>query len=167
MERDQTVALKFGEEQCDECAAVFVPSSRRQRYCDHCQIEREDRRVEDGRRRAREQAGVSLAPGLPTGHVGALAELLVTTDLLRRGYDVFRAVNPNASCDLIAVAGDDTIKIEVRASRRRASGVAPLPYERKDFGRQHILAVVIADEPIRYLAPVGSAWPPEWEDVEP
>ena len=33
---------------------------------------------------------------------GAIAELRVATDLLARGYHVFRSVSPASPCDLIA-----------------------------------------------------------------
>jgi hypothetical protein len=38
---------------------------------------------------------------------------------MRRGYHVFRALSPACSCDLIALAGDRALRIEVRTGRLR------------------------------------------------
>jgi len=45
-----------------------------------------------------------------------MAELVAATDLMNRGFEVFRALSPNASCDLIAKRGDSTLRIEVKAT---------------------------------------------------
>ncbi len=48
------------------------------------------------------------------GQVGYVAELLVAADLLSKGFDVFRAVNPNAACDLVACRSGALSRIEVK-----------------------------------------------------
>ena len=45
---------------------------------------------------------------------GAIAELRVATDLLARGYHIFRSVSPASPCDLIALKDGLCITIEVR-----------------------------------------------------
>jgi hypothetical protein len=52
--------------------------------------------------------------GLASGTAGALGELVVCTDLLRKGYSVYRSVSPHASCDLIITKGLDTVRVEVK-----------------------------------------------------
>lgn len=52
--------------------------------------------------------------GLSCGTVGALSEILVSADLLKKGYAVFRSLSPACFCDLIAIKGDEMKKIEVR-----------------------------------------------------
>lgn len=42
---------------------------------------------------------------LTAGTQGAVSEMMAAVDLLRRGYEVFRALSPNAGCDLIALKG--------------------------------------------------------------
>ena len=54
---------------------------------------------------------------IPPHTIGALCELLVSADLLQLGYHVFRSVGPHAPCDLIIIANDTIITIEVRASK--------------------------------------------------
>lgn len=54
---------------------------------------------------------------LATGTVGEIGELKVAIDLLSKGFEVFKALSPSASCD-IAILKDKTIlkTIEVRTA---------------------------------------------------
>ena len=52
--------------------------------------------------------------GLPTGTVGAMNELKVSIDLLRKGYEVFRALSPACSCDLAILKKNKLLRIEVK-----------------------------------------------------
>ena len=55
---------------------------------------------------------------LQSGSMGALAEILVSADLMRRGYQVFRALSPNAPCDLIVLNNGFPLLVEVRTGLR-------------------------------------------------
>jgi hypothetical protein len=57
--------------------------------------------------------------GLPTGTVGAIQELRVAVDLLKRGYEVFRPLSPSCSCDLLVLKDGGIKKIEVRTAYER------------------------------------------------
>ena len=61
---------------------------------------------------------------LASGTVGAIAELAVSADLMRRGFEVFRALSPSSSCDLLAIRqpGLPPVKIEVRSASRHVDG---------------------------------------------
>lgn len=89
----------------------------------------------------------------PFGHlvasdVGALAELVVCVDLIRRGYQVFRAVSPAAPCDLMAITPDGTFRVEVKAARRTDRG---LEYDKpKDQTRYDVLALVVNGVEVMY-----------------
>ncbi len=48
---------------------------------------------------------------------GAVGELIVANVLLMGGFEVFRSLSPNAKCDLVAIKGTDTLKIEVRSGQ--------------------------------------------------
>lgn len=61
---------------------------------------------------------VSAYPGLASGTVGAISELLVSADLLRRGYAVFRALSAACPCDLAVLKGTTLIRVEVKTSYR-------------------------------------------------
>lgn len=51
---------------------------------------------------------------IPSGTVGAMSELMVCGELLRKGYSVFRSVSPSCFCDLIATKDSFSMSIEVR-----------------------------------------------------
>lgn len=82
------------------------------------EIAREARRIVKRKRRQ--------APDPPTGRTasitGAAGELLVAADLMLKGYDVFRALAPNAGVDLIAVKDGEFVQVEVRNGTRHAPG---------------------------------------------
>ena len=58
-----------------------------------------------------------------TSTKGAIQELRVAADLLRRGYHVFRSVSPSAHCDLVILGKDKTLKrVEVRSAVKNLAG---------------------------------------------
>ena len=102
---------------------------------------------------------------LPSGTVGALAELAVSVDLVARGFEVFRALSPASSCDL-AVLTDKRrlLRVEVRTAYLRG-GEPYLNVAKKDPGRQDFYALVIHTSPrqIFYVWPDGSTV--NWETL--
>lgn len=99
------------------------------------------------RKRARIVAA-ALSPnrGLCTGTVGAISEIIVAVHLLRLGYDVFRAVSPSCSCDLIAIKDGRSFRVEVRTGTRRKDGTFGYSHPAKDKGRQDTYAVVVGND---------------------
>jgi hypothetical protein len=82
-------------------------------------------------------------------NTGAVSELLASADLLRRGYDVFRAVSPQCPCDLVAMRDGVCLRVEVRTGTPYlATGTVGVPLRETD--RFDVLAVVVADT-IGYL----------------
>lgn len=55
--------------------------------------------------------------------IGTMSELSAAVDLMNRGFDVYRALCPNAKCDLVAVRGDLMLRIEVKCTKVRDSRV--------------------------------------------
>lgn len=85
---------------------------------------------------------------MPTGTVGAISELVVAVDLLRKGYEVFRALSVNASCDLAIIKDGVLLRIEVRTAHTNKNGAwGSNPKHRAD-----ILAQVVGNE-IKYTPP--------------
>jgi hypothetical protein len=81
--------------------------------------------------------------------LGAVSELLVCVDLMRRGIPVFRATSPACSCDLIGIFDNLPKRIEVTKGVKLASGQIRWAYH--DTSRYDILALVFADNSISYL----------------
>lgn len=55
--------------------------------------------------------------GIPKGTVGAISELIVCSDLMKKGYTVFRAVSQCSFCDIVAIKDSKVIKVEVKTIR--------------------------------------------------
>lgn len=84
---------------------------------------------------------------LSTGTIGTIGELVVAADLMRRGYEVFRALSPACSSDLIILVGCRAIRIEVRTGYTTTKGVS---WSREKF-RADVFAVVLHDSsPVIY-----------------
>ena len=86
---------------------------------------------------------VSTYPGVSAVTAGAISELRVACDLMRRGYPVFRALSPACLCDLIAWTSVGAVRIEVRSSGGIGACIRKQP---KDVGRQDAFAFVDADK---------------------
>lgn len=101
-------------------------------------------------------------PMVSTSTTGATHELLVTTDLLKRGFNVYRAISPNAPCDLIVEKDGKLCRLEVRTNNhKRRDGKALMPTPLKDCGRQDAYAVIAGSE-INYCASPTAADGDEW-----
>jgi hypothetical protein len=86
------------------------------------------------------------ADGLNAGDAGALAELVVTVDLMRRGWHVFRAVSPASPCDLVIVRGATIRRVEVRMARKTSLGEFQAWTSRVCQDRHDVLALVCGVE---------------------
>lgn len=104
---------------CVVCSAVLSARSAHglsvKKYCSaSC--------ASEDRRRRRMAAGAVVHTDLSPGTVGAVGELAATIDLVRRGYEVFRAISPSSSCDLLVLKGGRVLRIEVRTAGRTSTG---------------------------------------------
>jgi len=63
-----------------------------------------------------EPSAQRLKPKIATGTTGAIGELKVAVDLMSKGFGVFRALSPNASCDLLVIKDGKQFDIEVRTA---------------------------------------------------
>lgn len=75
------------------------------------------------------------------GTTGAISELVVSADLMARGFEVYRALSPNSSCDLAVIAQGRLLRVEVRTGFRRKDGSLSCD----DHGIYEVLAVVSRD----------------------
>ena|SRR3990167_3411291 len=90
-------------------------------------------------------------PGIATGTVGAIGELVASVDLMSRGYDVFRALSQSCSCDLLALKDGNLLRIEVRTGYRGASGKLQYSKSDNDSGRSDHFAIVLGGKEVIYL----------------
>lgn len=61
--------------------------------------------------------------GIAKGTIGAISELIVCTELLKKGYAVFRAVSQSTFCDLVVFKDSKVIKIEVKTLKSKEKPV--------------------------------------------
>lgn len=99
-------------------------------------------------------------PRLPSGTTGAISELIVAADLLRRGYEVFRALSPSCSCDLAVLRNGQLLRVEVRSASLSVGGKWMYSRDRLNFPgtggpvRADVLAVRLYSGPIEYYPPL-------------
>lgn len=88
--------------------------------------------------------------GLTTGIVGAINELLVAADLLRRGLHVFRAMSPSCPCDLTVLKGSTLLRFEVTTARKSLV-TNTISYPKHNPENYDFMALVFPDGTIQYL----------------
>lgn len=101
--------------QCGFCAAPFTPRTAHHRFCTPaCRKSA----FTDGERR-----------GVHRLTSAAISQTLVTMDLMRRGYAVYRAQSSAYAADLVAIVSDEdtTLRVKVKTLRRRADGSISVP----------------------------------------
>jgi hypothetical protein len=86
---------------------------------------------------------------------GNIAEMLVSIDLVKRGYEVFRHECEFASCDIVALKDDSFTRIEVKYVGIHNRYHDPL-------GKFDILAKVYPDSTIQYAGPDGKDFVFNW-----
>ena len=104
-----------------------------------------------------------IGSGYPRGKdakrmVGAIAEMSVCLDLLRRTVEVYQAVNPLAPVDLVAFVQGQAFRVEVKAGRL-VNGHASCDFGR-NLGNFDILAIAASDGTVVYRSLDGKSLVP-------
>lgn len=84
--------------------------------CQHCDKEAEGRANAKFCKPCSQKNTLPLTPyaGLTTAAVGAIGELRACSDLLSKGYEVFRALTYTCSCDLVILKDGKLYRVEVK-----------------------------------------------------
>lgn len=118
---------------CLVCKREFVIKVVTQKYCsDRC------KKIAAAQRAGRRSI---LAKSLPSGTVGAISELLVAEWLMKKGYDVYRALSPASKSDLAISKNGTFAKVEVKTGYKGETGRITFP--QKPTEDAHIFAVVL------------------------
>jgi len=123
---------------CLNCHKEFLTGYKYQQFCSH-NCSREYNRV------SYRLNGCFENLNLSAGNKGAINELLVCLDLLKKGYDVFRAVSPSSSCDLIVLKDKKLFRVEVTSGWIR-KGKKYSNKNQRDLNKMDILAIVFKSE---------------------
>lgn len=108
--KDPTTLFYKRERNHGHCVVCGNPlnllSPAHAKYCsDKC-------RKEVAQKKFRAQGGLSHAE-MPSATTGAIHELIICVELMRKKFHVFRAQSPACPCDLIAMKEDKIYRIEV------------------------------------------------------
>lgn len=106
-------------------------------------------RIQHQKKKYREANPVELM--LPASTVGAMHELVVAVDLMKRRYSVFRAMSPNSPCDLAVLRSGILLNIEVTTGCRTSTGLLTYPPHRSPAAHFDVIAVVEKDGKITYI----------------
>jgi len=87
---------------------------------------------------------------IPRSTKGACSELVAASDLLLKGYEVFRACSPCSCCDLIALKDGEQIQVEVKTGHYTSAGKLSYPQPRHLYGYD-LLAIVVFDPNIEII----------------
>lgn len=82
--------------------------------------------------------------------VGAMHEIKVSYELLSKGYEVFRALSPSCSCDLLILKDGKPLRVEVRTGHYTMNGKLYYP-ENKFIGTKYELMAVVTHKEIVYI----------------
>lgn len=90
---------------CEICSKKSTVSYKQQKTCSReCGLLRKQRIT--GR--------YSCDTTIPSGTVGAISELEISSDLMKKGYSIFRSLSPSCFCDIVAIKNEKILKIEIR-----------------------------------------------------
>lgn len=142
-QRAESRRAKIGERDCLVCGKS-VPYRHVKAYCSQACRQRAYMGLTVDSQSMVQRWGVSPAA------VGAAHEMLACADLIKHGFDVFRCVAPNASCDVAILDGHTLYRVEVKTGYRARTGkLYHTPTRHKDFD---ILAVVEESGAVNYVA---------------
>lgn len=128
---------------CTECDTPFKGLRRNAKYCStKCRYE--------AARRTYTITPLSKQHNISTTTLGAVNELRVSTDLMLKGYHIFRALSPACPCDIIAMKDGICLMVEVKTGfnngRNGKNYMSPL----HDGNIFDVLAVIFTDGTIIY-----------------
>lgn len=81
---------------------------------------------------------------VPNGTVGAIAELEVACDLMKKGYEVFRSLSQSCSCDLAVLKNERLTRVEVKTGYRNKNGRISYPEYKKHSRLKRLKFDIIA-----------------------
>lgn len=87
------------------------------------------------------------------GTVGAISELLVCADLMKKGWEVFRALSPHSNSDVLALRDGLLLKLEIRTGMyyNKDNGEKLFNYSKKNIIGKSVVVVTLPDNKIHYI----------------
>ena len=117
--------------QCPNCNKKFIAKYNLQKWCNKtCQMEFK-------------LGGPYPFQDISTATRGAMSELLACIDLMKKGYEVYRALSPASSCDVLALKNGKFFDVEVKTGYRSKDNKQITSTTNKNQIKAHYLAIVI------------------------
>jgi hypothetical protein len=127
---------------CNNCGKTYKTSFSLSKFCSKvCQSKSNNARYN------KNQTVISATTSRST--VGAISELRVCYDLMRRGFDVFRAMSPNSYADVIAIKNNIIYQLEVRTGRYLVGGTLYWPTNK--LANKSLVVYTFRDDKIHYI----------------
>lgn len=134
---------------CTQCTGEVLEYRGESQFCSA---------VCEGRYAYSRREDKNVASSLSRSDIGAVSEMLVSADLLRRGYHVFRAISPNGPVDLIAMKDGKPWRIEVKTGTiYRGTERRSWPKPRYPEQTDHVAVVFLAKNEITYIPELPAA----------
>ena len=129
---------------CVHCNDNFLPTQRagmKQKFCSpKCSKEW----------RYAQSYGVNYRRDkLSTGATGAMVELIVSVDLMKKKFEVFRALSPASSCDILAMKNGKSYPLEIRTGVYSAD--KKVAYFHTNIKAPYIVVYTMIDDKIHYI----------------
>lgn len=107
---------------CLTCGTEFDTETKLKVYC--------SKKCQPNQIKTTACRSVLAKAGLATGTVGAIAELVVSVDLMKKGFEVYRALSQASSCDILALKNGKVYTFEIRTGQRSYNGVLTFSNQR-------------------------------------
>lgn len=100
--------------QCLICGTEFKPRGPYHKFC--------SKKCNQKNHKDKLYAWNNVTGDIGKDQQGAISELAASVFLMRKGYEVFRAFNPAAPCDLVALKDDQVLRVQVKTVWQREDG---------------------------------------------
>jgi Holliday junction resolvase-like predicted endonuclease len=128
---------------CIICQKVFYTKNKNTKYCSKkCKQENNNY--------------MSIVGFESKTSLGAYSELLISCDLMNKGYDVFRSLSPSAKVDLIIRKNKKIHSIEVRTGRYTTTG--RITYSMQNINANIMAVCIFPTKEIKYYQKVEQKW---------
>ena len=132
--------IPFIEKECLVCKTKFNTRRNERKYCSK----------KCSKKIIAERYGrQGIFPNIPNGTVGTISELIVITDLLKKGYEAYRPLSPNCSADILVEKNTKILKIEVRTGYKGINKT--IYYPNKNIKAPILAIVLLKENNIKYI----------------
>ncbi len=128
------------EKQCKHCGKTFKTTNSTKLYCDTWCLRKETRNKYEKAFMFKGQRDIHRTT------LGAINEYRVCVDLLMKGYEIFKSITPNCSCDLIMLKDNKIKRIEVTSGYRVNGKI----YANKHNKSKYDIMVIVVNNEILY-----------------